>query len=38
MEAVKGTLQTDAERLAREIIERILAPVGVARTPVGGAQ
>jgi anti-sigma28 factor (negative regulator of flagellin synthesis) len=38
MGAVKGTLQTDAERLAREIIERILAPVGVAQTPVGGAQ
>jgi F-type H+-transporting ATPase subunit b len=38
MEAVKGTLQTDAERLAREIIERILAPVAVAQTPVGGAQ
>ncbi len=38
MEAVKGTLETDAERLAREIIERILAPIAVAQTPVGGAQ
>jgi F-type H+-transporting ATPase subunit b len=38
MEAVKSTLQTEAERLAREIIERILAPVTVAQTPVGGAQ
>jgi F-type H+-transporting ATPase subunit b len=38
MEAVKGTLQTEAERLAREIIERILAPVAVAQTPLGGAQ
>jgi F-type H+-transporting ATPase subunit b len=38
MEAVKSTLQTEAERLAREIIERILARVTVAQTPVGGAQ
>jgi len=38
MGAVKGTLQADAERLAREIIKRILAPVGVAQTPAGGAQ
>jgi len=38
VEATKGSLQADAERLAREIIERILAPVVAARTPVGGAQ
>ena len=38
MEAAKSTLQAEGERLAREIIERILAPVAVAQTPVGGAQ
>jgi F-type H+-transporting ATPase subunit b len=38
MEAAKSTLQSEGERLAREIIERILAPVAVAQTPVGGAQ
>jgi F-type H+-transporting ATPase subunit b len=38
VDAVKGSLQAEAERLAREIIERILAPVTAAQTPVGGAQ
>ena len=38
VEVTKGSLQADAERLAREIIERILAPVAAAQTPVGGAQ
>jgi F-type H+-transporting ATPase subunit b len=38
VEATKGSLQAEAERLAREIIERILAPVAAAQTPVGGAQ
>jgi len=37
VEAAKGGLQKDAERLAHEIIERILGRVAV-QTPVGGAQ
>ncbi|HLH09151.1 MAG TPA: ATP synthase F0 subunit B [Terriglobales bacterium] len=37
IDVAKAGLQADAELLAREIIERILAPVA-AQTPVGGAQ
>jgi len=36
-EAAKGSLHADAERLANEIIDRILRRVAV-QTPVGGAQ
>jgi F-type H+-transporting ATPase subunit b len=36
--AAKGSLQAEAERLASEIMDSILRPVGAAQSPAGGGQ